>query len=114
MAAITGSVVLSWTCQLRLFTRAAAARKRSLATLGSLMPAVERLRRMPLKPSDASRSNSASVALSSMTATPACVLAARRHAIDRRGIVGAVHAWRHDHHALDFERLVQCAHFFRQ
>ena len=31
----------------------------------------------------------------------ACVLAARRHAIDRRGIIGAVHAWRHDHHALD-------------
>jgi hypothetical protein len=44
----------------------------------------------------------------------ACVLAAHHHAIDRRGIIGAVHAWRHDHHALDLERLVQRGHFFRQ
>jgi len=44
----------------------------------------------------------------------ACVLAARRHAIDCRGIIGAVHAWRHNHHALDFKRLVQRGHFFRQ
>src|SRR5207342_3784282 len=44
----------------------------------------------------------------------ACVLAPRRHAIDRRGIIGAIHAWRHDYHALDFERLVQRGHFFRQ
>ena len=43
----------------------------------------------------------------------ACVLAARRHAVDGRGIVGAIHAWRHDHHALDLERLVQRGHFFR-
>src|SRR5262249_24629839 len=42
------------------------------------------------------------------------VLAARRHAIDRRGIVGAVHARRHDHDTLDVERLVQRAHFFGQ
>ena len=41
MAAITGRVVLSWICQLRLFTRAAALGERSIATLGSLMPAVE-------------------------------------------------------------------------
>ena len=42
------------------------------------------------------------------------VLAARRHAIDRRGIIGAVYAWRHDYHALDFQRFVQRGHFFRQ
>ena len=42
----------------------------------------------------------------------ACVVAARLHAEQGRGIIGAVNAWRHDHHALDFQGLVQRRHLF--
>ena len=41
----------------------------------------------------------------------ACGRAARLHAEQGGGIVGAVDARRHDHHALDMQRLVQRRHF---
>ena len=56
-------------------------------------------------------SRSLSGVLSSITATPRAVGAARLHAEQRRGIVRAVDARRDDHHALHMQRLVQGRHF---
>ncbi|MEY9669059.1 hypothetical protein ABIE80_007767 [Bradyrhizobium diazoefficiens] len=44
---------------------------------------------------------------------PARGPATRLHAEQSGGVVGAVDARRHDHHALDMQRLVQRGHFFR-
>jgi hypothetical protein len=53
--------------------RSTAAENRVRATLGSLMPLVARLRRMPRKPCLCMVSRSLSDVLSSMTATPRAV-----------------------------------------
>jgi CRP-like cAMP-binding protein len=42
------------------------------------------------------------------------IVAAHCHAVNRRGVVGAVHARCHDHHALNAQRLVQRRHFLGQ
>jgi hypothetical protein len=40
--------------------------------------------------------------------------APRLHAVERRGIVGAVDAWRHDHHPLDLQGTMQRGHLLWQ
>ena len=79
-------------------------------TAGSLTPPVARLSRMPRMPARFMASRSASGVLSSITATPRAVAPRAFDAEQGRGIVGAVDARRHDHHALDMQRLVQRRH----
>ena len=84
--------------------RATALSNRWRATAGSLMPAVARFRRMPRMPALPIASSSASVVLSSITATPRARLAKRAHAVERARVVGAVHARLHDDDALEAKR----------
>ena len=94
--------------------RSTAAVKRCRATLGSLTPPVARLRRMPRMPALPHRVEIALRRLVVDHGDAARVGAARRHAEERGGVVGAVDARRDDDHALHVQRLVQRRHFLRR
>ncbi len=69
---------------------------------------------MPRKPACPIASRSALAGLVIDHGNAARGRPARLHAEQRRRIVGAVDARRHDHHALDMQRLVQRAHLLRR
>jgi hypothetical protein len=106
--------VLSWTCQPRLFTRSGGGEE----ALGSdLWIADAGGREIQAYAREAKRHEPVQFGIGGLVVDyghAPRVISARRHAIDRRGIIRAVHASRHDHHALDFQCLVEYGHFFRQ